>query len=43
MAFSSAFSGGLFIAVGIIHLLPEAVEKFEEYCMVKEIRIRPVP
>ena len=25
-----AFSGGLFLAVGLVHLLPEAVANFEE-------------
>lgn len=25
-----AFSGGLFLAVGLVHLLPEAVDNFEE-------------
>ena len=29
IAFTSAFSGGLFLSVGLCHLLPEANEKFE--------------
>lgn len=28
IAITSAFSGGLFFAVGLIHLLPEAVQKY---------------
>lgn len=31
LALANAFSGGLFLAVGIIHLLPEAAENFENY------------
>ena len=31
LAFSSAFSGGLFLSVGLLHLLPEANENFEKY------------
>lgn len=31
LALSSAFAGGLFLAVGILHLLPEANEHFEDY------------
>jgi len=31
ISLASAFSGGLFLAVGILHLLPEANEKFEDY------------
>lgn len=29
MSLSSAFSGGLFLAVGIIHLMPDAIHQFE--------------
>jgi zinc transporter 1/2/3 len=29
LSLTSAFSGGLFLAVGVIHLLPEANENFE--------------
>ena len=29
LSLTAAFSGGLFISVGMIHLLPEAVENFE--------------
>lgn len=36
LSLSSAFSGGLFLAVGIIHLLPEAHENFEESYEDKE-------
>lgn len=31
LAFTAAFSGGLFLSVGLIHLLPEAAENFEDY------------
>jgi len=31
ISLASAFSGGLFLAVGILHLLPEASGKFEDY------------
>lgn len=31
LALSNGFSGGLFLAVGILHLLPEAAENFENY------------
>lgn len=31
LALSNAFSGGLFFAVGILHLLPEAAENFNDY------------
>jgi len=31
ISLASAFSGGLFLAVGILHLLPEASESFEKY------------
>lgn len=31
LAISSAFAGGLFLSVGIIHLLPEATGHFESY------------
>ena len=31
LAFAAAFSGGLFLSVGLYHLLPEAVENFEKY------------
>lgn len=31
LSMAGAFSGGLFLAVGIIHLLPEANEGFEDY------------
>lgn len=36
LALSSAFAGGLFLAVGILHLLPEANEHFEDYYKDKE-------
>ena len=31
LSLTRAFSGGLFLGVGLIHLLPEANEKFEAY------------
>lgn len=31
LAFTAAFSGGLFLSVGVIHLLPEAAESFNEH------------
>jgi len=31
LALSSAFAGGLFLAVGLLHLMPEANENFETY------------
>jgi len=31
LSLTKAFSGGLFLAVGIVHLLPEASENFENY------------
>lgn len=31
LALANAFSGGLFLAVGILHLLPEAAENFDNY------------
>ena len=31
LALSDGFSGWLFLAVGLIHLLPEANENFEKY------------
>jgi len=31
LAFTAAFSGGLFLSVGVIHLLPEAAGSFDEY------------
>lgn len=31
LSLTRAFSGGLFLGVGLIHLLPEANEKFEDY------------
>jgi len=31
MSYSKAFSGGLFLCVGLLHLLPEANENFNEY------------
>lgn len=31
LSLTRAFSGGLFLGVGVIHLLPEANEKFEAY------------
>ena len=31
LALSGAFSGGLFLSIGLIHLLPESNENFEEY------------
>jgi zinc transporter 1/2/3 len=31
LAFSTAFSGGLFLSVGLLHLLPEANENFDKY------------
>lgn len=36
LALSSAFAGGLFLAVGILHLLPEANEHFEDYYKANE-------
>jgi len=36
MALSSGFSGGLFLSVGLIHLIPEAAEKFDEYFKEKD-------
>ncbi|CAK66732.1 unnamed protein product (macronuclear) [Paramecium tetraurelia] len=30
LAYMGAFSGGLFLAVGLVHLLPEAAENFEQ-------------
>ncbi|KAL4501594.1 hypothetical protein ABPG72_018645 [Tetrahymena utriculariae] len=35
LALSSAFAGGLFLAVGILHLLPEASEHFDDYYKVQ--------
>lgn len=31
MSYSRAFSGGLFLSVGILHLLPEANEKMQDF------------
>ncbi|EAS07205.1 metal cation transporter, ZIP family protein (macronuclear) [Tetrahymena thermophila SB210] len=31
LSLSSAFSGGLFLAVGLLHLLPDATDSFESY------------
>ena len=31
LSLTRAFSGGLFLGVGVIHLLPEANEEFEKY------------
>ena len=31
LSYASAFSGGLFLAVGLIHLIPEAQEDFDSY------------
>ncbi len=31
LAFASAFSGGLFLSVGLLHLLPEANENFDKH------------
>jgi zinc transporter 1/2/3 len=31
LALSAAFSGGLFLSVGILHILPEASENFTDY------------
>ncbi len=31
LALSAAFSGGLFLSVGILHILPEASENFNDY------------
>lgn len=31
LSMAAAFSGGLFLAVGCIHLLPESNENFENY------------
>ena len=31
LALSNGFSGGLFLAIGLIHLLPEANENFEKF------------
>ena len=31
MSISSAFAGGLFLSIGILHILPEAEESFQTY------------
>lgn len=31
MAYASAFSGGIFLTVALMHILPETVENFEGY------------
>ncbi len=31
MAYANAFSGGIFIAVALMHIIPEACENFENY------------
>ena len=31
LALAGGFSGGLFLSVGLLHLLPEANERFEDY------------
>lgn len=31
MSMANAFSGGLFLAIALVHILPEAVEGYEEY------------
>lgn len=31
LSFTSAFAGGLFLSVGLLHLLPEAAENFNEH------------
>ncbi len=36
MSLAAAFAGGLFLSVGILHLLPEAAECFEEYYKEKD-------
>jgi solute carrier family 39 (zinc transporter), member 1/2/3 len=43
IAVTSAFSGGLFFAVGLIHLLPEAVEKYAVYAQQNVHENKPVP
>jgi len=36
LAISAAFSGGLFLGIGLIHLLPESNEGFERYFNSKD-------
>lgn len=36
MSLANSFSGGLFLAVGLLHLLPEAAENFEDYYTEKD-------
>lgn len=36
IGYANAFSGGLFLSVGIIHLLGEGAESFEEYYLKKD-------
>lgn len=36
LSLSGAFSGGLFLGIGLIHLLPESNESFENYYKEKE-------
>lgn len=31
LALANGFSGGLFLSIGLLHLLPEANENFENY------------
>lgn len=36
LALANGFSGGLFLCVGLLHLLPEANENFEDYFEEKD-------
>lgn len=43
LSYSNCFAAGLFLAIGIIHILPEAVESFEEKKDVQHGDAEPFP
>lgn len=41
LSYTSSFAGGLFLSVGLLHLLPEAVECFESYFSDQKVEAFP--
>jgi zinc transporter 1/2/3 len=37
LSYLNCFSAGMFLAIGFIHMLPEAVEQYEEYVTAKHL------
>lgn len=37
LSYLNCFSAGMFLSIALIHMMPEAVEEYTEYCEANEV------